>query len=327
MTACPFNFIASPKPEIDTLSFNYSFDNINSITTVLPSDVLNDGISINQTPKIPAILINLTGASSKPNMSISINGKTTTFNLYDAYITKKFPIIKKDNSYSFVIEGFSFQNISGEKILIFIPLNIISGDNKSLNPFTDMLNALVSDSNNINHSKSNISIDFNTFIPKELYYYYNYTDSRNTLYNIIAFDSSSLCYDTKLANLLATEIDNSEKYKKYTNDIGSKDTPTNTTPIYLSTSNPTNQDSLSSTFEDNIYIDCQPTDNLEKKDNYMHSILKESSSIIEQIEKFSPVILFIVFLSLFVMFILSFDKLKDYFSKLTEIKPKLIASV
>ena len=302
MSNCPLNFASNTETPVSTLSFNYNFDMLDSVTTMDTSNELNTGISINQQNKIPAIILNLGGRTANINMSIAINGKTTTFNLYDAYITKKSPKFSSTNVYSFVIEGFSSQNITGEKILVFIPLNPV-GTTNATNQFASMISALKSDSNTLNPSSRGINMDFNKYIPSDTFYYYNYKDTNQTLYNIIGFDKSSLFYDTNFGNLLDKLL--VEKTSVYETNVGSGDTATNTTPLYKSTSNASNQDALSPTFEDNIYIDCQPTENLEVQENYMQATVKEAIGIIKYLEISFPYLIFIVFLTLLVVTIFS----------------------
>ncbi len=302
MSNCPLIFTSNTETPVSTLSFNYTFDIVDSITTMLPSNELNTGLSINQQNKIPAIILNLGGRSANPNMAIGINGKTTTFNLYDAYITKKFPVFSSKNTYSFVIEGFSSENITGEKILVFIPLNPV-GTTNTTNEFSSMISALKSDSNGLNPSTRGININFNKYIPTDTFYYYNYKDKNRTLYNIIAFDKSALFYDTNFGNLLDNLL--KDKTDIYTTQVGSSDTATNTTSLYKSTSKSSNQDAISPTFEDNIYIDCQPTENLGEKENYMQSTVKEAVGLIKYIEISFPYLIFIICLTLLVIAIFS----------------------
>jgi len=320
MSVCPFIFKQNTETPIETLSLNYSFDVINSITTIDTTNELNEGLSINQTPKIPAIILNLGGRTSNANMSIGINGKVTPFNLYDAYITNVFPKIKNNNEYSFVIEGFSSQNIGGEKILIYIPINPV-GITSGENPFSLLVSALVNESTppKLKEITNNINIDFNKFIPNNKYYYYNYTDSIQTTYNIISFDSSNLSYDTNFGNILSASFnkDKNPKSKMYFEQIGSKDVAINTTPLYISKSNPTNQDVITKSYEDNIYIDCQPTDNVNKdsEDNYMQSSVKQALGLVKYIEISFPYIIFIICLTLIVICIFSLSSiLKKYVS-------------
>ena len=301
MSNLPLNFSSNTETSISTLSFNYTFDIIDSITTMVPSNELNTGISINQRNKIPAIILNLGGRKPNPNMAIGINGKTTLFNLYDAYITKKSPKFSSTNEYSFVIEGFSSQNVTGEKILVFIPLNPVSSN--SSNNFSSMISALKSESNTLNPSSRGINIDFNKYIPHDTFYYYNYKDSNQTIYNIIAFDKSTLFYDTNFGSLLETLLKNETDI--YNNQVGSADTATNKTYLYKSTSKSLNQDAISPTFEDNIYIDCQPTENLGEKENYMQATVKEAVGLIKYLEISFPYLIFVICLTLLVVAIFS----------------------
>ena len=300
MTNCPLNFTSNTETPVSTLSLNYTFDIIDSITTMTPDNELNTGISIKQKNKIPAIILNLGGRKPGANIAIAINGKTTLFNLYDAYITKKCTKFKTLNSYAFVIEGFSNQNITGEKVLIFIPLNPLGTKSNS---FAPVIAALKSDKDTLNPSSSGLNIDFNKLIPKETFYYYNYKDTSQTLYNIIGFDNSNLFYDTNFGNLLDTLL--TAKTDAYNTEVRSSDTATNTTSLYLSTSKPSEQDEILPTFEDNIYIDCQPTENLGPKENYMQATVKEAIGIIKYLEISFPYLIFVVCLTLLVIAIFS----------------------
>jgi hypothetical protein len=303
MSNLPLKFRTNTEISIPTLSFNYTFDIIDNITTTDPSNELNTGISINQRFKIPAIILNLGGRKPNPNMAIAINGKTTLFNLYDAYITKKSTQFSTTNEYSFVIQGISTQNVTGEKILVFIPLNPVNMNSNSTNNFSSMISALKSESDTLNPTSNGLNIDLNKYIPSDTFYYYNYKDSNKTLYNIIAFDKSKLFYDTNFGTLLESLL--KDKTDIYNNQVGSSDTATNTTPLYKSTSKALNQDSISPTFEDNIYIDCQPTENLGEKENYMQATVKEAVGILKYLEISFPYLIFVICLSLLVICIYS----------------------
>jgi Na+-transporting methylmalonyl-CoA/oxaloacetate decarboxylase gamma subunit len=302
MSVCPFDFSNTIEQSIDTLAFNYSFDIIPSITTVNTSNSLNEGISIKQTPKIPSIILSLGGRTTRTVMSIGINGKITGFNLYNSYITKVFPKIKKGSSYSFVIEGLSLQNTNGEKILVYIPLN--QGTGSKSNMFYPMEAALTSESKTLRDNSTDLSIDFNKFIPENKYYYHTYTDSASTLYHIITFDTSLLSYDPNFGNILSTSLD--KKTTDYLSEIKEKNNATISYPLFVSTSNPINQDVIPNTFEDNIYIDCQPVDLLNNEGkNYLQTTVKEAVGLVSYIEKSFPYLIFIVFLSLLIYFIYS----------------------
>jgi hypothetical protein len=302
MSVCPFDFSNTIEQSIDTLAFNYSFDIIPSITTVNTSNSLNEGISIKQTPKIPSIILSLGGRTTRTVMSIGINGKITGFNLYNSYITKVFPKIKKGSSYSFVIEGLSLQNTNGEKILVYIPLN--QGTGSKSNMFYPMEAALTSESKTLRDNSTDLSIDFNKFIPETKYYYHTYTDSSSTLYHIITFDTSLLSYDATFGNILSTSLD--KKTTDYLSEIKEKNNATISYPLFVSTSNPINQDVIPNTFEDNIYIDCQPVDLLNNEGkNYLQTTVKEAVGLVSYIERSFPYLIFIVFLSLLIYFIYS----------------------
>ena len=321
MSVCPFDFTNTIEQNIDTLSLNYSFDITTSINSVNTTNVLNEGLSINQSPKIPCIILNLGGRTSKTVMSIGINGKILAFNLYDAYITKVFPKIKKSNSYNFVIEGISLKNINGEKILIYIPLNSKLGTisvGSTGNPFYPIETALTSDSNTLRDAASELNIDFNKIIPDNKYYYHTYTDSSSTLYNIITFETSNLTYSTIFGNILTAALD--KKSTDYFSAIKEKNNATISYPLFMSTTNPINQDVITNTFEDNIYIDCQPPDLLKNEGgNYLQTTLKEAESLVSYLEKAFPYLLIIVFLTLLIIFTYS---ISAFFKKYLNLEPK-----
>ena len=307
MSVCPFDFTNTIEQNIDTLSLSYSFDITTSITTVDTKNVLNEGLSMNQIPKAPAIILNLGGRTSKAVMSIGMNGKLTPFNLYDAYITKIFPKIKKASSYNFVIEGISAKNINGEKILIYSPLNQKLGATSvgtTGNPFYPIETALTSDSNTLTDIASELNIDFNTLIPMDKYYYHTYTDTSNTLYNIITFDTSNLTYGTIFGKILSASLD--KKTTDYFSVIKEKNNATISYPLFRSITNPTNQDIITNSLEDNIYIDCQPTDLLKNEGgNYMQTTVKEAVGLVTYLERAFPYLILIVFLTLLIIFTFS----------------------
>jgi len=319
MSVCPFDFKHTNEQKIDSLSLNYSFDITTSITTIDTTNVLNEGLSISQTPKAPAIILSLGGRTSKTVMTIGINGKTSGFNLYCAYITKVFPNIKKDKGeyYSFVIEGVSSNNVNGEKILIFIPLNKIStlSSMGSANVFQSIETALTN-GDNLKEVSTELSIDFNKIIPESNYYYYTYTDSKRTIYNIITFDTSNLSYTSIFEKILSSSLN--EKTTKYELDIKEKNTATLSYPVYMSTSIPVNQDVITKSFEDNIYIDCQPVDLLKNEGkNYLQTTIKEATGLITYLEVAFPYLILIVFLTLLIIFIYSISSFLKNFLNLT----------
>jgi hypothetical protein len=307
MSVCPFNFKDTIEQAISTLSFNYSFDITTSITAVDTSNVLNEGLSIKQSPKAPAIILSLGGRTSKAVMSIGMNGKLSSFNLYNAYITKVFPKFKKlDNAYSFVIEGISANSVNGEKIMIFIPINPPSLTNKlegQGNQFFSIHSALTS-INKLKEASYDLNVDFNKIIPEENFYYYTYTDSSGTSYNIIAFDTSNLSYDTTFEKILDGSLN--IKSSEYFSSIKEKNNATISYPLFISTSNPSNQDIITTSLEDNIYIDCQPVDLINKEGgNYMQTTMKEAMGLITYLEVSFPYLIMIVFIILLVIFIFS----------------------
>jgi len=316
MSVCPFDFTKTIEQNIDTLSFNYSFDITPSITSVDTTNTLNEGMSIKQTPKIPSIVLSLGGRTSRTSITIGINGKVNAFNLYDAYITKVFPKMKKGSSYNFVIEGISLKNIDGEKILVFIPLN--PGTGSKGNMFYSLETALTSDSNTLKESASDLSIDFNKIIPENKFYYHTYTDSSSTLYHMITFDTSLLSYDAIFGKILSNSLD--KKTTDYFSEIKEKNNATLSYPLFISTSNPVNQDVITNSFEDNIYIDCQPVDLLKNEGgNYLQTTLKEAVSLASYLEKAFPYLIIIVFLTLLIIFTYSISSfIKKNFIASTE---------
>ena len=314
MSVCPFDFTNTIEQNIDMLSLTYSFDITSSITTVNTTNPLNEGVSMNQSPKVPAIILNLGGRTSKAVLSIGINGKLTTFNLYDAYITKVFPKIKKGSSYNFVIEGISTKNVNGEKILIYIPLNPKLGTSSvgtTGNPFYPIETALTSDSNNLTDIASELNVDFNKLIPMNRYYYHTYTDTSNTLYNIITFDESNLTYGTIFGKILSASLD--KKTTDYFSEVKEKNNATISYPLFMSITNPINQDIITNSLEDNIYIDCQPTDLLKNEGgNYLQTTVKEAVGLVTYLERAFPYLILIVFVTLLIIFIFS---ISSFFKK------------
>jgi len=316
MSVLPLKFEANSVSPIENLTFNHSFDTITEVKGSRPtkknsdtSETYNPGLSINQIPKIPAFLLNLGGRSSKPNMALSVNGRTYTYHLNCAYITQNFPEIKiKTNIYSFVLEGFYSDDIVSQKILIFIPLNLFTKGSKGNDPFKPLHEALTTNATppELNLNSYNISIDLNTFIPDESFYYYNYVDSSKTEYKIVAFEQSNLYYDSIFSNILE------DIFRDVEYDVKLKDTAVNTVSIFSSMSTPTVQDAIEKSFEDNIYIDCQPTNTLgQPKDNYMKKALDEADGILDYFEKAFPYIFFIIVITLLVIFIFLLNKFKD----------------
>ena len=319
MSVCPFNFKNITEQKIDTLSLNYSFDITTSFNTIDTTNALNEGLPMNQTPKPPAIIISLGGRTSKTVMSIAINGKNTGFTIYNAYITKVFPNFKNTNSYSFVIQGISSKNVSGEKMLLFIPLNPVTNVLASRgNKFNSIESALTGNRNTLKDTSSELNINFNDIIPDGEFYYYTYSDSTRTKYHMIGFDSSDLSYSPDFEKILTTSL--SKTKQLYFDVVKEKNNPDLAYPLFSST-NSVNKDVISEAVEDNIYIDCQPIDLLQnEKGNYMQTTIKETVGLITYLEVTFPYLIIIVFITLLVVFIFSISSFlrKNFMPELTD---------
>jgi hypothetical protein len=111
-----------------------------------------------------------------------------------------------------------------------------------------------------------------------------------------------------------------KKTTDYFSEIKEKNNATLSYPLFMSTSNPINQDVITNSFEDNIYIDCQPVDLLKNEGgNYLQTTVKEAVGLISYIEKAFPYLIIIVFLTLLIIFTYSISSfIKKNFVASTE---------
>jgi len=245
MENLPIEFNETEVVANSTLHLSYNFDIISSIE-VSPKDQLD----IVQKNPIQALQISLAGKTSNPNISVSMDAVTRLFTLNMAYITDLYPHMKTDpKQLSFVIEGYSIENVSKEKVLIFLPMNPTATTKNIFNPLET---AIVNQNNNV-------QLDLNDYIPsvdinEDSYSYYQHTDDTGCLFHIVFFSNSSLGYSTALKIVANPSGYATEKVA----------TVRRANTLALHHSNMNNE------FEDNIYIDCVPVDVVNKtEEKYM----------------------------------------------------------
>jgi hypothetical protein len=245
MQNLPIEFKVTDVRDDITLHLSYNFDMISSID-------FNEGntLGINQSFPIQALEISLAGRTSNPNISVSINSVTRLFTLNAVYITDTYPHMVDDTlKKCFVIEGYSNENVSKERVLIFLPMN---PSTTTQNLFYPLETAIVNEN-------KNVQLNLNQFIPsadieQDYYQYYTHTDDSGVLFHVVFFTHSYLGYSGTL-----TIPTNPTGYTSGEVDIVSK-----SKALALHHTNMNNQ------FEDNIYIDCVPVDVInQEKEKYM----------------------------------------------------------
>lgn len=271
MSNIPIEFEPAEIVRNDTFHLSYVFDVIHSIETSLGT------LPIQQEYMINALQINLSGKTSNPNISLSLDGVTKLFTLNTAYITDTYPHIKDSKKEaSFVIEGYSIQNLTKERILLFLPMTKTTKTNNVFYPLEQSI---------INKTPIK-GLTFDDYIKKDdiitdFYTYYNYKDNDGTLYHIIYFNNSTIKYTTSL------------KIPKNDAPYNSKNKIAN----YKTTSLPKRHDKMDSKYEDNIYIDCVP---VEIENQKVAKYMKVSEKIGSYYAEFFIYIVYVVILVLVV---------------------------
>lgn len=279
MTNVPVEFKPFDIVKNDTLHFSYVFDVVNSV------EASTGALPIKQDVTINAIQLNLSGKTSNPNISVAIDGETRLFTLNNAYITDIYPHLKDAvTDIAFVIEGYSIENISKERTLIFLPMTKTT---ETTNVFYPLEQSIV--------NKSPIKgLTFDDYIPNtkldtDYYSYYAHTDNDGCLYHILYFDKSLLQYTNSL------KVPKNEKGYIATYKV------TN----YRTTTLAKRHDNMSKQYEDNIYIDCVP---VELENQKAVKYMKASEQLGSYYSDILMYLVYIVILTLVVYGIYSIQK-------------------
>jgi len=279
MTNVPIEFRTIDIVKNDTLHLSYVFDVINRVIST------EDNLPIQQDTIIKALKLELEGRTSNPSISVALDGETHLFSLNTAYITDTYPHMKDANvSIAFVIEGYSIENITKERVLIFLPMKK-SSDTKNI--FYPLEQAIV--------NKTAIKgLTFDNYIPttdldKYYYNYYTHTDTNGTLYHIVYFDNTLLEY----TNALVVPKNNSG----YKSTINTTNYKTNTLAK--------RHDNMTTQFEDNIYIDCVP---VELENQNVIKYMKSSEALGNYYSEMLLYIVYVIILTLVVYAIYSINK-------------------
>ena len=181
----PIEFDSVRIVENSTLHLSYNFDILSSI------QVNQEGtLDIKKRTPIKATEISLGGRTSNPNISVSLNAVTRLFTLNSVYITDTYPRIRTDaKSKCFIIEGYSVENISKEKVLICLPMTLVTNTTNLFHPLERA----------ITNRDNNIQLNLNKFIPNsnittDSYNYYKNTDDLGNLIHVVFFSQSELGY-------------------------------------------------------------------------------------------------------------------------------------
>jgi len=234
MANIPLEFTTANIIINNTLHLAYGFDVLSKVETV------HAELPVKQATPIKALQLNLTGKTSNPSISVSMEGKTNLFTLNTAYITDRYPHVKETAmNIAFVIEGYSIVNVKKEKVLIFLPMTITTETSNLFYPLEQTI---------VNNTPIT-GFTFNDYIPKssietDAYLYYNHTDDDGCFYHILYFQSSPLKYTSALKiPVNRDEYKSDYKVNSYKSAMLSKQ-----------------HDNMNTQFEDNIYIDCVPVE-------------------------------------------------------------------
>ena len=240
----PISFVESDMIENSSLHLSFHFEQVSLDRSTANSDLEGKIVS-----DIKTLQLKLNEVVSNPSISISIDRKTSLFIVDTLHITDTFPYkTTKAESMALVLQGYNQQDVSGRKLLVFIPL--MSGVKKE-NPFTELESDIA--------TREGKKINLNKFIPKTNFSYYKHTD-RAVLYDIVYFDTSDLQYT--IVNTTTDDV----KIKVPTNTYSST---TAKPKVNVSDSPPVERSVMNGSFEDNIYIDCVPVESHEKPKNYL----------------------------------------------------------
>jgi hypothetical protein len=279
MANVPIEFRTFDIVRNDTLHLSYVFD---VITKVISSV---DTLPVKQETSIKAMKLELEGKTSNPNISVAIDGSTYLFSLISAYITDTYPHIKGAiTDIAFVIEGYSIENVTKERVLIFLPMTKTT-DTK--NVFYPLEQAII-------NKTSMKGISFNDFIANsnmetDYFNYYNHTDNDGVYYHLVYFNTSPLQYT------VALQIPKNEGiyYSTYKGNS------------YKTATLAKRHDNMTTQYEDNIYIDCVP---VELENQTIIKYMKSSEAIGEYYSEMLMYIVYIVILTLVVYGIYSINK-------------------
>jgi hypothetical protein len=272
MSNLPVEFRTTDIVQNASLHFSYTFDNITSV------EASNGTMPFHQDYLIDALKINLAGRTSNPNMSVSIDSNTRLFTLNTCYITDIYPHMKDElTKLSFVIEGFSNENVDRERVLIYLPMTQATD---TANLFYPLEKAI------LENKKIEKGLDLNTFIPStsldtDSFTYFKYTDYDEYIYHVIYYKQSALKHTAALV------------VPKNTAPYTSTDQLLN----YKTTTLAKHHDSMTNHFEDNIYIDCVPVDYANRK---QEKYLKIDKKYAKNFKNFMVYLSYIIILTLVV---------------------------
>jgi hypothetical protein len=279
MANVPIEFRTFDIVRNDTLHLSYVFD----VITKAISSV--DTLPLKQETNIKAMKLELEGRTSNPNISVAIDGVTYLFSLNAAYITDTYPHIKDDiTDIAFVIEGYSIENVTKERVLIFLPMRKTTDTN---NVFYPLEQAILNKT-----SMKGISFDdfiSNSDMNTDYFSYYNHTDNHGCFYHMVYFNKSTLQYTSAL------KVPKNEGI--YTSNY--------TGTSYKTTTLAKRHDNMNSQYEDNIYIDCVP---VELENQTIIKYMKSSEALGEYYSEMMLYIVYIIILTLVVYAIYSINK-------------------
>jgi hypothetical protein len=279
MANVPIEFRTFDIVRNDTLHLSYVFDVITKAISSI------DTLPLKQETNIKVMKLELEGKTSNPNISVAIDGVTYLFSLNTAYITDTYPHTKGAiTDIAFVIEGYSIENVTKERVLIFLPMKKTNDTN---NVFYPLEQAIL-------NKTSMKGLSFDDFIPnsdmeKDYFNYYNHTDNHGCFYHLVYFNTSPLQYTAAL------QVPKNEG--TYTSNYQGNS--------YKTATLAKRHDNMNSQYEDNIYIDCVP---VELENQTIIKYMKSSEALGEYYSEMMMYIVYIIILTLVVYAIYSINK-------------------
>jgi hypothetical protein len=241
MSNIPVKFNTTDVVSNPTLHLSYTFDKLTSLEAEVSA------MPFHQEYLISCLKLNLGGRTSNPNISVSLDAVTHLFSLNCCYITDIYPHMEdQETDKSFVIEGYSTENIDKERLLIYLPMTQIAD---TTNTFYGLETSIIESRTNNSIVSLPAFLDLNEFIPyanseNDGYTYFKFIDNDAYIYHVIYFKNSYLQYTSAL-----TIPANTAEYKSINKILN-----------YIAIDPPKRHDNMTNQFEDNIYIDCVPVD-------------------------------------------------------------------
>ncbi len=252
---------------------------------------------------IPSTRYALSTPTAQVALSLSFKDKTSLFTFSSIHLTKWFPsrLGVSPPPMAVVLEGVHNMNANNEKILVFIPMTKLAAGTPNSSLFASLENEL--------KESTQSPVDINALIPSLPISYYKHTD-KSVNYHIVFFDQSSLKYTVVEAPDFYSTTSTPPPYPSISTEI----------PIlYLSVDLPVQRNTLSESFQDNIYIDCVPVDLMEKPKDYLQ-LNVNSSNMAYNPRSFIDLLLVFAYILLLIAMVYGLYKLGMWVSSMSRSK-------